>query len=155
VMLGYWNEPAATEKAIRNGWLHTGDLVVCHADGNNSIVGRKKELIITSGFNVYPSEVEAALRDLDEVADVSVVGQPDEKRGELVKAFIILKPGTNWDEKKLREHCSKRLSKHKRPRSYEQCHDDLPPKQTGKIFPQTLPASLNQVNGSKPSEESK
>jgi long-chain acyl-CoA synthetase len=154
VMLGYWNEPSATKEAIRDGWLHTGDLVVRHADGNYSVVGRKKELIITSGFNVYPGEVEATLREADDVAEASVVGQPDEKRGEAVKAFIILKAGTTWDEKKLRAHCSQRLSKHKRPRVFEQCFGELPPKTPSKVFPRALPDSMNHVDGSQPTEES-
>ena len=154
VMLGYWNEPSATQEAIRDGWLHTGDLVVCHPDGNYSIVGRKKELIITSGLNVYPSEVEEALRESDDVADVSVVGHPDKKRGEIVKAFIILKPGKAWDEEKLREYCCQRLSKHKRPRVFEQCCEHLPLKIPGKLFPRVLPNSLSQANGSFPAEES-
>ena len=76
VMLGYWNEPEATARAIRNGWLHTGDLVICHEDGNYRVVGRKKELIITSGFNVYPTEVEAAIRDLEEVAACEATQEP-------------------------------------------------------------------------------
>ena len=155
VMLGYWNDPSATKVAIRNGWLHTGDLAVRHADGNFTIVGRKKELIITSGFNVYPSEVEAALRDAEDVAEVSVVGQSDEKRGEVVKAFIVLKSGTTWDEERLREHCSERLYKHKRPRFFEQCQGNLPQKQPGTIVRRVLPESMNHVNGSKPPEESK
>ena len=155
VMLGYWNNPEATKIAIADGWLHTGDLVVCHPDGNYSIVGRKKELIITSGLNVYPSEVEDTLRNLEELADVSVVGQPDERRGEIVKAIVILKPGATWDEQKLRKHCTERLSKYKRPRIYEQCHGELPPKQIGQIVRNELTQSLNHVNGSKPPEESK
>lgn len=155
VMLGYWNNREATKLAIPDGWLHTGDLVVCHEDGNYSILGRKKELIITSGLNVYPSEVEDALRILEDVVDVSVVGQPDEKRGEIVKAIVILKSGATWNEQELRTHCNERLSKYKRPRIFEQCHGDLPPKQIGKIVRNELPQSFNRVNGTEPPKESK
>lgn len=134
VMLGYWNDKAATETAIRDGWLHTGDLATRGEDGYYAIVGRIKDLIITSGYNVYPSEVEAVIREADDVMDAAVVSHPDERRGEVVKAIIVLKAGAKWDEEKLREHCGEHLSKYKRPRIFELCEGDLPRNFLGKVI---------------------
>ncbi len=155
VMLGYWKDPQATRQTIRDGWLHTGDLAMRHEDGNYSIVGRKKELIITSGYNVYPSEVESVLRAAEGVADAAVVAQADTERGEIVKAFIVLKSGATWDEDRLRQFCRERLSKHKRPRIFEQCHGDLPRNFLGKVVRRQLRESNNQSNGQAHPEESK
>lgn len=138
VMLGYWNDAAGSAEAIRNGWLHTGDLATLEPDGYYRIVGRKKDLIITSGFNVYPSEVESTLRDHDDVLDAAVVGQPDVQRGEIVKAFIVLRPGAVWDESRLREYCEHHLSKYKRPRIYVQSAGDLPRNFLGKVIRREL-----------------
>ncbi len=137
VMLGYWNDPVATSEAVRDGWLHTGDLAVLQDDGCYRIVGRKKDLIITSGFNVYPSEVETALREFTGVLDAAVVGVHDVQRGEVVKAFIVMKPGAAWNEAALRVHSERVLSKYKRPRSYERC-TDLPRNFLGKVIRREL-----------------
>src|SRR5690606_23996089 len=80
VMLGYWNNPAETARAIRDGWLFTGDLAVCEPDGFYRIVDRKKDLIITSGFNVYPTDVEFTRRQFADLEEVAVIGGPDERR---------------------------------------------------------------------------
>ena len=133
VMLGYWKDQAATKDAVRDGWLHTGDLAVRHPDGYYSIVGRKKDLIITSGYNVYPREVEDAIRQCPIVEDVAVIGVPDPRRGELVKAVIVLKSGETWDEDVLEDHCCQILSKHKRPRIFERCTGELPKNFLGKV----------------------
>ncbi len=138
VMLGYWRDPEATDQAIQNGWLYTGDLAVLQSDGCYRIVGRKKDLIITSGFNVYPSEVEAVLREHADVCDAAVIGQHDRQRGEIVKAIIVLEKGANWDEASLREYCEKKLSKYKRPRVYEQREGDLPRNFLGKVIHREL-----------------
>ena len=138
VMLGYWNDRAGTRQVLRDGWLYTGDLAVRDASGVYRIVGRKKDLIITSGFNVYPTEVEAVICELDEVADAAVVGQPCPRRGETVKAFVVLKSGMKWDEQRLREHCEQSLSKYKRPRTFECCAGDLPRNFLGKVIRRKL-----------------
>ena len=138
VMLGYWNDPEATANTIRDGWLYTGDLAIRHANGLFSIVGRKKDLIITSGFNVYPSEVDSVLRDAPGVRDAAVVGFSDPQRGEVVKAFVVMQDKAKWDEDALREHCRTRLSKHKQPRIYEHCVDDLPRNFLGKVVRRKL-----------------
>lgn len=138
VMKGYWNNQHATAMSIRNGWLHTGDLATVDAHGVYTIVGRKKDLIITSGFNVYPAEVEAVLRDAPGVADVAVVAIADSERGEIVKAFVVPTPGVTWDEAALREFCQTRLAKHKRPRQYERCTGELPKNFLGKVIRRKL-----------------
>ncbi len=137
VMLGYWNNEQATKGAIRDGWLHTGDLAIRRGD-HYEIVGRKKDLIITSGFNVYPCEVESVLRDCELVLDAAVVGLPDRRRGELVKAFVVLRPGATWDEEQLHAHCCQHLSKHKRPKLFERCEGDLPRNFLGKVIRRRL-----------------
>ena len=134
VMLGYWNNRRATDQAIRDGWLFTGDLATRDSDGFFQIVGRKKDLIITSGFNVYPTEVEETLRAADGVLDAAVVGVPDSQRGERVKAFVVMKPGWAWDEVRLHEYCHTALAAHKRPRDFEHCIDDLPRNFLGKVI---------------------
>src|SRR4030095_15032011 len=93
VMIGYWNRPEETALAIRNGWLHTGDGAVMEPGGVFRVRGRLKELIIVSGFNVYPTEVEEILYRHPKIQKVSVVGVPDERTGEAVKAFVVLRPG--------------------------------------------------------------
>ena len=101
VMLGYLNDPEATARTIRDGWLYTGDLATRDADGFFRIVDRKKDLIITSGFNVYPSDVEEVLRACPGVADAAVIGVPDPERGEIVKAVVVPKPGCRFDRQRL------------------------------------------------------
>jgi long-chain acyl-CoA synthetase len=93
VMLGYWNRPEETALSIRNGWLHTGDVAVMDAEGYFSIVDRLKEMILVSGFNVYPNEVEEAMYRHPKISKVAVIGVPDAKTGEAVKAFVVLKEG--------------------------------------------------------------
>lgn len=143
VMLGYWNDDAATDQAVVDGWLHTGDLAIKQPDGLYRIVGRKKDLIITSGFNVYPREVEAVLRSADGVLDAAVIGVPDSRRGEIVKAYVVMKPGTKWDLDKLNEYCAEHLSKYKRPRVIERCIGDLPRNFLGKVIRRELRESAD------------
>lgn len=140
VMLGYWNDAEATSRAIQNGWLRTGDLASRDSQGRYRIVGRHKDLIITSGFNVYPDEVEAVLNEAECVAEAAVVGHPDRRCGELVKAIVVLKKGYVWDEDALRAHCRERLSKHKVPRIYERSDGELPKNFLGKIIRRKLRA---------------
>ena len=93
VMNGYWKRPDATEEAFRGGWLHTGDVAVQDEDGYYYIVDRIKDMIISGGFNIYPREVEDALMSHPAVASAAVIGVPDDKWGEAVKAFVVLKSG--------------------------------------------------------------
>ena len=92
-MKGYWNQPEATAETLRDGWLHTGDLATMDDDGYFTIVDRIKDMIIVSGFNVYPREVEETLFKHPAVADAAVVEYPDPYQGESVMAFVVLKPG--------------------------------------------------------------
>ena len=94
-MKGYYKRPDATAEALRNGWLHTGDIGVLDADGYVSIVDRKKDLILRGGINVYPREVEEVLMTHPAVSLAAVVGVPDERLGEEVKAFVVREPGAS------------------------------------------------------------
>jgi long-chain acyl-CoA synthetase len=138
VMSGYWNDPESTGRTIRDGWLYTGDLATEDEDGFFRIVDRKKDLIITSGFNVYPSEVEPVLRGFPGVADVAVIGVPNRERGEIVKAVIAIKPGEDVELRELWTYCDQHLAKHKRPRVIEITGGELPRNFLGKVFRRKL-----------------
>lgn len=112
----YWNRPVESEKAFRNGWLHTGDLALRDEEGFLYFLGRKDDMIVTGGENVYPAEVEEAILSCEKVADVAVLGVPDEKWGQTVKAIIVPKTGVKLSETEVIEHVRSRLSGFKRPR---------------------------------------
>ena len=140
VMKGYWNKPEESAAAFVDGdWLRTGDIAVMDADGYFSIVDRIKELIISGGFNVYPTEVEDAIRRLPGVADVSVVGVPDGEFGETVKAFIVRAPGAAVTDGEVLAHCRRELTKYKVPRLIE-FRDELPRSIIGKVLRRVLVA---------------
>ena len=141
VMLGYWNDPTATAEILQGGWLHTGDLSVCDEDGFFRIVDRKKDLIITSGLNVYPNDVEESLRACPGLQDVAVIGVPDEVRGELVKAMVVPVPGSEFDYAEFSAWCDRHLAKHKRPRLVELVDGDLPRNFLGKVIRRELRSS--------------
>jgi long-chain acyl-CoA synthetase len=138
VMAGYWNDPAATTSAIRDGWLYTGDLATCDADGFFRIVDRKKDLIITSGVNVYPTDVEHVLRMYEGIEDVAVLGVPDGDRGELVKAVVVPKPGHRFSRRAFDEFARHHLEVHKRPRVVEVVPGPLPRNPLGKVLRRVL-----------------
>lgn len=119
VMKGYYKNDEATAEVIKNRWLHTGDLAKIDKDGYIFLTGRKKRMIITSGFNVYPREVEIVLNMHPAVEESRVVAQPDLMRGEIVKALIVKKNNAEADEKEILKHCRKYLSSHKIPREVE------------------------------------
>lgn len=137
VMKGYWNRPQETEEAFRNGWFHTGDLGKIDEEGYLHIVGRKKEMIISGGFKVFPREVEEVLHTHPKVKEVAVVGIPDPVRGESVKAYIVLKDGTTATEKELDEYCRSNLAAFKVPRIYEFV-SSIPRTPSGKILNRLL-----------------
>ena len=147
VMLGYWRDAQSTSEAIRDGWLHTGDLATVDADGFYRIVGRKKDLIITSGYNVYPTEVEEVLCNVPGVAGAAVVGVLDHACGEVVKAIVQMRPGAVWDETALRSACNLHLAKHKRPRIYRRCEGELPRNFLGKLIRRHLRDSFALPSG--------
>ncbi len=119
VMGGYWNRPDETAIALRNGWLHTGDIARMDEEGYFTISGRKKDLIIVSGFNVYPDEVDGVLMAHPAVLEAATIGVPDERRGELVKSFIVLKPGTRATADEITAYCRDNLAAYKVPRAIE------------------------------------
>jgi long-chain acyl-CoA synthetase len=138
VMAGYWNDPEATANTLRDGWLHTGDLATMDADGFFKIVDRKKDLIITSGFNVYPTDVEHVLRQYEELEDVAVLGVPDPQRGELVKAVVVAKNGVKFHRRAFDEFARQHLEVHKRPRIVEVVRGPLPRNPLGKVLRRVL-----------------
>jgi fatty-acyl-CoA synthase len=132
VMKEYWLNPAATAETLVEGWLHTGDVARQDAEGYVTIVGRKKELIISGGLNVYPVEVESVLETFPEVAEVAVVGLPDEKWGEQVSAFVVFRDGMSFSSEQLVERCRTELAGYRIPRRLVAV-DDLPRTTSGKI----------------------
>ncbi|HSP53450.1 MAG TPA: long-chain-fatty-acid--CoA ligase [Cryobacterium sp.] len=134
VFQGYWNNPEETAKTLLpGGWLRTGDIVTVDADGFTKIVDRAKELVITGGFNVSPSEVEMALRLNADVVDAAVFGKMLERGGEMVVAAVELKPGAVLDEEALRAHCREHLAAYKIPRRIVEI-EDMPRSMLGKIL---------------------
>jgi acyl-CoA synthetase (AMP-forming)/AMP-acid ligase II len=131
-MDGYWTQPAETAKAIVDGWFHTGD--GGHLDDDNylTIADRKKDVIISGGENVSSIEVEDCLFSHEAVAEVAVIGVPDEKWGETVKALVVLGAGRDATEADLIEHCRSRLAHYKCPTSIE-FRDELARTATGKL----------------------
>lgn len=138
VMLGYWQNSRATEAAIQDGWLRTGDLARQTDEGFYEIVDRKKDLIITSGFNVYPADVEQVLRECSDIQDVAIVGVPHPSKGEIVKAFVVLNKGVRWNQSRLERFSTARLAKHRRPKVWEHVKDDLPRNFLGKVIRREL-----------------
>ena len=130
---GYWQDQAATDAGITDGYLHTGDLGHMDSQGWFFVVDRLKDIINASGFKVSPREVEDVLCDHDAVLEAAVVGVPDEYRGETVKAYVCLRPGTTTTPEALVEHCRERLAAYKYPRSLE-IVDELPKTASGKIL---------------------
>ena len=132
VMRGYYNDPAATAKAIRDGWFYSGDAAVVHPDGYIEIRDRWKDIIISGGENISSIEVEGALLRPPAVQEAAVVGLPHEKWGETPQAFIVLKPGDTTTEAELRTFCRDHLAHFKVPHGFEFIAE-LPKTATGKI----------------------
>ncbi|MBS3911563.1 MAG: AMP-binding protein [Hydrogenophaga sp.] len=142
VMAGYWQRPDETAKAIRDGWLYTGDVAVMDKDGYFRIVDRKKDMILVSGFNVYPNEVEDAIALMDEVLEVGVIGVPDSHSGEAVRAYIVAQQD-GLTEERVRAHCKTLLTDYKRPKSIE-FRKELPKTPVGKILRKDLKADYQR-----------
>jgi long-chain acyl-CoA synthetase len=137
VMKGYYNNPKATAEAMKSGWLHTGDMGKYDSDGYLYVVDRKKDLIITGGFNIYPAEVENVIFKHPAVAMATVIGVPDEIKGEIAKAYIVLKEGQKVTEKEMIDFCRERIAVYKAPRAVE-FREALPTTPTGKILKRAL-----------------
>jgi acyl-CoA synthetase (AMP-forming)/AMP-acid ligase II len=136
-MMGYWNQPEATRRAIRGDWFYTGDAGYLDQDGYIYIYDRVKDMIISGGENIYPAEVESALFGHSAVADVAVIGIPDDKWGEAVKAFVVKKPGAEVTPDELMSFARERIASYKVPRSIDFI-DTLPRTPTGKILKREL-----------------
>ncbi|GAB3242034.1 acyl-CoA synthetase family protein [Chitinimonas naiadis] len=137
VMKGYWNRPEETAKVIdADGWLATGDMAIVHPDGFVKLVDRKKDMVLVSGFNVYPNEVEDVVAMHPGVLEVACIGVPDEKSGEVVKIFVV-KKDQSLTEAQLHEHCKKNMTGYKIPR-YIEFRKELPKTNVGKILRRAL-----------------
>ncbi len=138
-MVGYWNRPEETAKTIRDGWLHTGDAGFMDDDGYVFIHDRVKDMIISGGENVYPAEVESALHEHPAIAEVAVIGVPDEKWGETVKAVVVLRPGAELSEEELITWSRARIAGFKAPKSVDFAQV-LPRNASGKLLKRELRA---------------
>ena len=136
VMKGYWNNPAATEEVLKDGWLHTGDIAEIRSDGFVCIVDRIKDMVLVSGFNVYPNEVEKVVSHHPDVLSCAVVGIPDEKTGEAIKLFVVPKHD-NLTEKAIQLYCKEYLTAYKIPH-YIEFRQQLPMTPVGKVLRRKL-----------------
>jgi long-chain acyl-CoA synthetase len=146
-MREYWQQPDATSVALAGGWLHTGDVARISADGFLELVDRKKEMINTSGYKVYPREVEDVLYQHPAVAEALVIGIADDARGEIVKAFITLKSGAAADTQSIIDHCRTLLAPYKIPRAVEY-RTSLPKSAVGKPLRRVLVEEERARHGS-------
>jgi long-chain acyl-CoA synthetase len=137
VMKGYWQRPEETAETIKDGWIYTGDLARMDEDGYFYIVGRKKDMIVVSGYNVYPDEVDEVLFAHPAILEAATIGLPDERCGESVKSFVVLKEGASITAKELREYCKTQLAAYKVPRQIEFL-DELPKSSMMKILRRDL-----------------
>jgi long-chain acyl-CoA synthetase len=138
VMKGYWQRPEATAEVIdAEGWFKSGDIGVVQEDGYIRIVDRKKDMILVSGFNVYPNELEDVLAGLPGVLQCAAIGVPDEKSGEAIKLFVVVKPGESLTKEQVMQHMHDNLTGYKRPR-YVEFRDSLPTTNVGKILRREL-----------------
>jgi len=137
VMKGYYKRPEATADAMRNGWFHTGDIGVFDEEGYLAIVDRKKDMILRGGMNVYPRELEEVLMTHPAVSMVAVIGVPDDRLGEEVKAFIVRKPGSRVTEAEMVTWCKEQFAAYKYPRHVE-FRESLPVGPTGKLLKREL-----------------
>jgi long-chain acyl-CoA synthetase len=146
VMKGYFENPEETARVLRGGWLYTGDLVRRDRDGYFTIVDRKKDIIKTSGFLVFPAEVEEVLSAFPGVAEAAVIGVPDAERGEIVKALVVPRAGDRIDVTALESHCLEHLGKQKRPKQIE-IVSELPKNFLGKVQRRRLREGIHGQNG--------
>lgn len=137
VMKGYWRDPDATAEALRDGWLHTGDLGYLDEQGYLFLMDRSKDMIISGGENIYPREIEEAIVGHPAVREVAVIGVPDPEWGEAIKAVVSLVPGRTVSETELIDFCAEHIARYKRPRSVEFV-DELPKNNYGKIVKREL-----------------
>jgi long-chain acyl-CoA synthetase len=136
-MKGYWNRPRETAEAIEDGWLRTGDLAARDGNGWFRIVGRRKEMIVCGGYNVYPDEIDRVLMEHPGVLECATIGVPDERRGETPKSFIVPRTGVKLTAEEIDAHCRERLAAYKVPRQIE-FREELPKSSVMKILRRVL-----------------
>ncbi len=137
-MKGYWQRPEATAEILsEDGWLKTGDIGIIQEDGYMRIVDRKKDMILVSGFNVYPNELEDVLATLPGVHQCAAIGVPDERSGEAIKLFVVTKPGDSLTKEQVMQHMHDNVTGYKRPKHVE-FRDSLPTTNVGKILRREL-----------------
>jgi long-chain acyl-CoA synthetase len=137
VMKGYWKNPTATAETLRGGWLHTGDLGIMDKDGYLYLLDRKKDMIISGGENIYSREIEDVILRHPAVFEVAVIGIPDEKWGESVKAIVVLKQGQKVTEGDIINFCKDHLASYKKPKSVEFINA-IPKSSLGKVLKKEL-----------------
>jgi long-chain acyl-CoA synthetase len=137
VMRGYWGRPDDTADVLRDGWLHTGDLAVMDEEGYFFILDRKKDLIISGGYNIYPREIEEVLLTHPQVKEAAAIGVPHPTRGEAVKVFVVPEPGTSPTRNDITAYVRERLANYKVPRSVE-FRSELPKTMVGKVLRRRL-----------------
>ena len=137
IMQGYWKRSDATADMIKDEWLHTGDIARMDEDGFFFIEGRKKDMILASGYNIYPDEIDRVLVEHPAVLEAATIGVPDEKRGETVKSFVVLTPGKRATPDELLAHCREYLAAYKVPRHIE-FRDELPKSTVLKVLRRQL-----------------
>jgi acyl-CoA synthetase (AMP-forming)/AMP-acid ligase II len=137
IMTGYWNLPEATQETLKKGWVHTGDMAYSDAAGFIYLVDRKKDVIISGAFNIYPKEVEDVIVTHPAVKEVAVIGIPDEKWGEAVKAFVVPMEGAQITEQEVLDYCKERMASLKKPKSVDVL-PELPRNPYGKIMKTAL-----------------
>jgi long-chain acyl-CoA synthetase len=136
-MKGYWNMPEETAQTLRGGWLYTGDIAKMDDEGYFTIVDRKKDMIIASGINIYPRDVEEVLYEHPKVKEAVVAGIPDPYRGETVKAYLVLKEGELATEEEIRDFCRGKMAKYKVP-AHVEFRGELPKTIVGKVLRRLL-----------------
>ena len=140
VMRGYWNRHGETEQVLADGWLRTGDIAILDPDGFLRIVDRKKDMIIVSGFKVFPNEIEAVVGAHPAVLECGCIGVPDERSGQAVAIFVVVRPGQQLEESELLEYCRERLTAYKLPKRVE-FRSSLPKTNVGKVLRRELAAA--------------
>lgn len=146
VMRGYWGQPEETAGTVRNNWLYTGDIASMDEEGYFFIVDRKKDLIISGGYNIYPREIDEVLYEHPQVADAVCVGVPHKTRGEIIKAYIVPKPDQEVEKKEIIAFCRQKLANYKVPKQVE-FREELPKTMVGKVLRRVLREEEEQKEG--------